>query len=416
MSIYTSATERSNSTASRSSSAVKLPSLTGLRWLAAFLVFGFHVGTLNLIQKPYFHYKWDKLFGQGASGVSFFFVLSGFVLVWSSRPGDKAVSFWRRRVAKIFPNHMVTWGIALAFMFYWGVRVHPEVAVGNLFLIHPWLNFDGFPYSMNTVSWSLGCEAFFYLCFPIVLPLIKRVPAWTLYALVAVCFWAIQQAGVTASHMQYPWNAWFSYLFPPVRSLEFWIGVAVGELVVRRRWGGPGLWGGTAVAALLYGSTRGVSWWPVSTPAEWWSADLAVAYVILIAGAAQADIAGAWSPWRNKVMVKLGEISFAFYLVHVMFIENILAWLHRNGVGWSVGEASIVIPVLLSCAMALAWLLYTFVELPMMRILGPSRRRPPPTGAETAIPEPRTDSAEPPTTQTALGALSNNDPRDRTPA
>jgi peptidoglycan/LPS O-acetylase OafA/YrhL len=45
-----------------------------------------------------------------ATGVSFFFVLSGFVLTWSARPDDIATGFWRRRIARIYPVHLVTAG------------------------------------------------------------------------------------------------------------------------------------------------------------------------------------------------------------------------------------------------------------------------------------------------------------------
>lgn len=45
----------------------------------------------------------------GRSALSFFFVLSGFVMTWSARPGDTATAFWRRRAAKIYPLHAVTW-------------------------------------------------------------------------------------------------------------------------------------------------------------------------------------------------------------------------------------------------------------------------------------------------------------------
>src|SRR5919107_1067497 len=76
-----------------------LPSLTGLRWMAALLVFGLHVHNFG-----WFGGTGGRLvswaFGAGATGVSFFFVLSGFVLTWSARPRDRALAFWRRRVAR----------------------------------------------------------------------------------------------------------------------------------------------------------------------------------------------------------------------------------------------------------------------------------------------------------------------------
>jgi peptidoglycan/LPS O-acetylase OafA/YrhL len=71
----------------------KLPSLTGLRWVAAMLVFGFHVGTMHVIAEPDYQAAVSRLFTLGLSGVQFFFTLSGFVLVWSARPGDTPLAF-----------------------------------------------------------------------------------------------------------------------------------------------------------------------------------------------------------------------------------------------------------------------------------------------------------------------------------
>ncbi|MBS2548269.1 acyltransferase [Catenulispora sp. NL8] len=358
----------------KNKTATKLPSLTGMRWLAAFLVFGYHIGTLNVIKNVRVHHDWDYIFGYGQTGVSFFFVLSGFVLVWSARSGDTAVRFWRRRIAKIYPNHVVTWAIVIALMFAWGDQVTGEAAFSNLFLIHPWINYNGIPYSINSVSWSLGCEAFFYLCFPLVLPLVRRMPVWSLYLAAGALYAGIHIAYLWSGHYNDPWSGWLNYQFPPVRSLEFWLGVVIGELVVRRQWRGPGLWVGTAVIIAIYGGTRGIPWFPLSIPPDWWSADLPLAFALFIAGAAQADITGAWSPWRWRPLVWLGEISFAFYMVHVAFIENTLRWLHRdNGHGWGAGKGLLVVVFFLGVSIFLAWLLYRFVETPMMRILGPRR-------------------------------------------
>ena len=86
----------------------RLPSLTGLRFAAAFLVFGFHAHIEGIVAAGATRDVMDWVFGPGAAGVSFFFVLSGFVLTWSVRPGETAWRFWRRRIAKIYPNHAVT--------------------------------------------------------------------------------------------------------------------------------------------------------------------------------------------------------------------------------------------------------------------------------------------------------------------
>jgi peptidoglycan/LPS O-acetylase OafA/YrhL len=104
---------------------------------------------------------------------------------------------------------------------------------------------------------------------------------------------------------------------------------------------------------------------------------LAAVYVLVITGAADADVRGRWSPWRSRPMVRLGEISFAYYLVHVFLITTVLRLTgHAGGLpGWQ-GLAATA-GFLLVCLL-LAWLLFRFVETPMMRLLGPRRRLPNP--------------------------------------
>src|ERR1700710_2004563 len=84
----------------------RLPSLTGLRFLAALFVFGFHITLsasptppnhpINPFANPRLATDLEWLFGKaGYLGVSFFFVLSGFVLTWSNKTTDTKSSFWR---------------------------------------------------------------------------------------------------------------------------------------------------------------------------------------------------------------------------------------------------------------------------------------------------------------------------------
>src|SRR4051812_30091043 len=88
----------------------RLDSLTGIRALAAFAVFTHHTHSAMLPSAGFGH-----LSTQGSSGVAFFFVLSGFVLTWSSRPDDSTASFYRRRIARILPLYLLAWigGVAL---------------------------------------------------------------------------------------------------------------------------------------------------------------------------------------------------------------------------------------------------------------------------------------------------------------
>jgi len=357
----------------------RLPSLTGLRWLAAFIVFCYHIGTLGVIHSPAAgpssaQRHWETVFSQGDIGVAFFFILSGFVLTWVAKPSDTHTAFWRRRVAKIYPNHVVTWAIVILVTLSLGQHLNRVVTALNVALVQPWFygSYHGYSigYSVNTVSWSLGCEAFFYLCFPFVAPLLRRLSTVNLYWTAFVLF------GLTycCQHWQYyffPNNPqgsfWFVYMFPPVRSLEFWLGVVTALLVQRKRWHGPGLWLATLIAVGVY-YLNGTSF----VPGNWHTVYFDVACCLLIAAAAQADTRGAWSPWRWRPLVFLGEVSFAFYLVHVALIQNLMREWHPRG--WSGAEPALIIPALLGVAILLAYLLYRFVELPFMRLLRPRKK------------------------------------------
>ncbi|MFB9236912.1 acyltransferase family protein [Plantactinospora siamensis] len=377
--------------------ASRLPSLTGLRWIGAMLVFGFHVGTMHVIADPGIKVVSDKVFTLGLSGVQFFFILSGFVLVWSARPGERWRTFWRRRFAKIYPNHVVMWAVVLLFGLYLGRAHDPWVALTNLLLLQTWTPRLGWFYSINTVSWSLSCELFFYLCLPLALPLVRRARVGVLYGVVVavplliLALWPAQHLLPAADR----W--WFTQVFPPVRSLEFWLGVAAGELMARGRWRGPGLWPATGVFL--------ATWVGCATlvPAQLWTTLLAVAYILVIAAAADADVRGARSPWRSRPMRWLGEVSFAYYLVHVFVVTTVLGQLGRprGFPGWW-GPLAAVGFLLLN--LALAALLHRFVETPMMRLLGP-RRRPAPAGrsagstpaaAAVSPPEPHSVAAQSP--------------------
>src|ERR687885_787805 len=90
--------------------------LASLRPAAALLVFGFHLHVMGLFDDGTTGTVLDWLFSRCAGGFSCFFLLSGLVLTWSIRPTDTTVRFWRRRIARIYPNHLATWLLVLAML------------------------------------------------------------------------------------------------------------------------------------------------------------------------------------------------------------------------------------------------------------------------------------------------------------
>jgi peptidoglycan/LPS O-acetylase OafA/YrhL len=334
-----------------------LPSLTGLRWMAALLVFGLHVNNFG-----YFTGTGGRAvswaFGAGATGVSFFFVLSGFVLTWSARPGDRALSFWRRRVARVYPVHLATLAmtLVLAYTLAHEPRPTPKQTVANALLLHSWWR----PWwqTLNPVSWSLACEAFFYAAFPLLFLVLRRLGARGSAALGVLSLVAVL---VLARSEVHHWWTYSLYSLPAARLPEFVLGAVTARLVLLGRWRGPGLEASLALALIGYFFV------PQLTPG-YATVCTVIGFVLLIPAAAVADLHGLPSMWRRRRLVRLGELSFAFYMVHLLVLRAATHLLGRKPhFGLLAGSA--VTAAVFAVSLALSWVLYEAVECPARRLL-----------------------------------------------
>jgi len=121
-----------------------------------------------------FHHA-DGLFGIGhapvnlGQGVSFFFVLSGFILTFvypTLDTGREVRGFWLARFARIWPAYLATFLFAFAaLLFEW----NNLTGVAHLAMVQSWLPLSVFYFSYNAVAWSISTEAFFYLAFPVLI-------------------------------------------------------------------------------------------------------------------------------------------------------------------------------------------------------------------------------------------------------
>ena len=142
--------------------------LTELRFFAAIIV------VLHHMPNSWPHISVVKTLAKyGWLSVDFFFILSGFVLMWSFRPHKAIGDFIRRRVVRIFPLHIICLAISLIAYVIIGNPLAGYVGsqsstLLNIFLLHDWI--VGQPeirQAWNGVSWALSCEFFFYLSAPL---------------------------------------------------------------------------------------------------------------------------------------------------------------------------------------------------------------------------------------------------------
>ncbi len=361
-----------------------LPSLTGLRWCAALAVWAYHLRNVG-----FFSGRSEELLsrvvGGGDTGVSLFFVLSGFVLAWSHRDETSPQRFWWARIARIAPLHLTALALAVAVV----APVVPEIVspsrgsvVANALLISAWR--PDWWQAGNPVSWSLVCEAAFYATFPLLTLVLRRVST-TALAVVAVAAvvatFAEPLLGLHAVQavLPIPVDAGHS---PIARFPEFLLGVAVARLMRTGAWRGAPLALAVPLAAVGYAAATAES----SSP---WhlSGFTVVGYGLLVTALARIDLSGRRSPLASAPMRWFGELSFAFYLVHLLVLQRLPTVLPVD----PRGRAAVLHALLaLVVATALAAGLHHGVELPARAVLlGRHQRRSAPYRWPTVRPEPR---------------------------
>ncbi|MEW2620835.1 acyltransferase [Streptomyces sp. NPDC048106] len=359
----------------------KLPSLTGLRFIAAALVFFFHSSLIFISMNPFADrgvadgYRW--LFSKaGWMGVSFFFVLSGFVLTWSARPGDTVTGFWRRRLLKIFPNHVATW--ALAMLLFAGAATPVRVWLPNLLLVHSWFPDPAVHLSLNAPAWSLCSELLFYLLFPFLLRPVLRIKEgalWLWAAAMVAGMLAVQLITDFLAPASPPapgtdvtvWQFWFGYNFPPVRMFEFVLGMILARLVLAGAFPRVGIVPAAVLCLAGYAASMAVPFLyglNLTTIAP---------IALLICATAHADTHGTPTVLRGRAMRWLGEVSFGFYLAQQLVLSFVRTTLMDNRTVSTPAGIGLV-AVEFAGSLALGWLLLVCVERPVMRRWARSRR------------------------------------------
>jgi peptidoglycan/LPS O-acetylase OafA/YrhL len=337
-----------------------------MRWAAAFIVFFFHARTFGYFNGDSARVV-DLAFGAGATGVSFFFILSGFVLAWSWRPEDNARTFWRRRIARIYPVHLVTACLALCLALTLVPGLWPSglpEAAANLLLVSSW-HADWWQ-ALNPVSWSLTCEAFFYTAFPLLYTRLRSLGPRGLTHLAAACAGSVMLLPGINLYFDMGWTL---HSFPLARLPEFILGATIGRMVQIGAWRGPG--SEAAMALTLLGYVVPQSLFSSTN----YAAYTVIGFACLIPAAALNDLDRARSMWRRRWLVRLGEWSFSFYMIHVLVMRAV-----EQAIGASprlpATSALALTAAVFVISLSLSWALYRWVEQPGRRWILRTRRLP----------------------------------------
>jgi peptidoglycan/LPS O-acetylase OafA/YrhL len=377
--------------------SASLRSLTGLRFLAALLVFFFHATLLktsippNTAVNPFADAElagWlNWLFSKaGFVGVSFFFVLSGFVLTWSAKPGERMRAFWRRRMLKIFPNHLVMFAAA---MILFAAAITPvSGALLNLFLLNAYSPDETVYVNVNPASWTLCAELLFYLLFPFLFRLISKIGEnrlwfWTgamILGTVAVQVINTYLIPDTPMSPYYPLSSvqfWFGYFFPVPRLFEFVAGMLLARTVMAGKF--PAINPSLALLSMPVGYAAALK-----VPFMYSFVVATIIPICLVIGAyATADCQGRRTVLQNRQWQWLGEISFGFYICQgvVVIYGRYLLPLEPFSTPVAIGVSLLTF----TATLLAGWALYALVERPVMRRWAYSKSKKPPLAVQPEL-------------------------------
>ncbi|WP_375201697.1 acyltransferase family protein [Hyphococcus sp.] len=327
-------------------------SIQFLRFVAAALVaayHAFHFVDLNVIAMGarLMHFA-----AAGASGVHIFFVISGFIMVWTSEGKfGKAASiggFARRRFIRIYPIYwaLAAINIVIAAAFHLGFPQSVSDAVGATLLA------PGHSSKLIFVGWPLTFELFFYGVFAVLLLLPKRLSVIAL----SVLFTSLAAIGVLF-HPAHP----TLHVATNTLLLEFvmgaWIAVIARSDIPLPRWGPPAM-AAFGIAGFIGAAIIG----PAALPTV---ISYGVPSALLICGMVLMEKQGRLSK-TVKRFTPLGDSSYSLYLVHAMILPpaTMLAAGLFGATYWAAFALAIVLTLF---CIVFAHGVYLWLERPLIK-------------------------------------------------
>lgn len=172
-----------------------LPGLTGIRTCLALTILLFHFTPAGLRWEAHPWLSLYPIVDIGFVFVSFFFLISGFILSYNydgQLDRMNAPDFWMARFSRLYPVYLFTLLVSIPFLLTeWHVRSHRHFWEGAI--LTPLLLQGCFPHLAtfwNTVTWTLSCDVLLYLAFPYLLRLPWPRKVWML-TLLLLCLWVI---------------------------------------------------------------------------------------------------------------------------------------------------------------------------------------------------------------------------------
>jgi peptidoglycan/LPS O-acetylase OafA/YrhL len=327
----------------------QLDSLQFLRFVAAFAVVLFHFGSGLAIQ---YHLGRNYL-GMGAAGVDVFFVLSGFIISYSTDPARGLAYFARKRISRIVPLY---WLLTLLIVLIALVKpsllnstiVTMETVIKSLLFI-PYQKSGGAIQPILFLGWTLCYEMFFYMIYGACLIFGARA-TWFASAVLLL---------LVALHAIWPRGSveWHFYTNPIL--IEFVLGMMLHKIYAAYS---PFRNGSNIAAFTLILLACGTHFLVLTLAGPGLYASSLFA-VLLVSGFLLMRMPSGrlWA-----ILVLLGDASYSLYLIHPYTLQLPIKLLGEH---FSLSFVTGILVLVTLCTIAISVMLLKFFERPMQAFL-----------------------------------------------
>jgi len=211
---------------------MRIEQLTFTRFLAAISIVIFHFG------QGVFPFNHSFIFSKANIGVSYFFILSGFVMIvaYGDRNEVNVFEYLKSRIARIYPNYIFAILLMGVYFIFANTNIDDLGLLLNLFMIQAWIPDKAL--SFNAPGWSLSIEFFFYLLFPWLFNRFYSKVNSQRIGIFIISIWIVSQVvtnlltiRIREEHSPTFFN--FLYYFPIIHLNEFLLVNMAGILLVK---------------------------------------------------------------------------------------------------------------------------------------------------------------------------------------
>lgn len=340
----------------------RIDQLTFTRFVASLLVVNFHFGR-NIA--PFNLDLFKSFFDRGNISVSFFFILSGFVMVvaYGNKGSISPLSYFQKRFARIYPVFFLASLLMLLYLILSNKAIIFKELFLNLSLLQAWFPTKALVF--NFPAWSISVEFFFYSLFPFLFNCFYSKISFKKQLLLALLIWGLSQFlflfEISIGYFQEPpaFSGELLLYFPVLHLNEFIIGNIAGLFFIQRL-NAKKFNADIAILVNLLLIFMVVSYVKLS----FHNGLLAVLFVpLIILVSMNKGLLTKIS--LNKNFIYLGEISYGIYILQLPVFGICKMYLYQFGIRNPYIQFYVPLLVLL----IVSGLSYSYFEKPLRKII-----------------------------------------------